>query len=85
MIFVVEQKRLNDFKECRCVKAKDLYSRLGHRQPNVDFETNDEPIPMNMRKLDSIEYLEKYDELMSREAGTDAESGGKNGSDTQSD
>lgn len=64
MIFVVEDKRLNDFKYVHCVKPKDLFSRLGHRVPNTDFNSSDEPIPMHMSKIQSIEYLERYDRMM---------------------
>lgn len=68
MIHVVKEKHLNDFKLVRCVKAKDLFARLGNRAPDTNFESSDEPIPLNMSKIDSIEYLQKYDERMQYEA-----------------
>lgn len=64
MIHVVKEKRLNDFKQVHCVQVKDLFSRLGSRVPNTEFTSSDEPIPMNMSKIDSIEYLESYDARM---------------------
>lgn len=68
MIHVVKEKHLNDFKLVRCVKAKDLFARLGNRVPDTSFESSDEPIPLNMSKIDSIEFLQKYDERMQFEA-----------------
>lgn len=68
MIHVVKEKRLNDFKFVRCVKAKDLFARLGNRVPDTSFESSDEPIPLNMSKIDSIEYLQRYDERLQYEA-----------------
>lgn len=90
MIHVIDELKLNDFKEVHCIRPRDLYSRFGHREPNVNFDSNlEEPVPMNMRKLDSIEYLERYDAIMSessRHAGTEAESNGNNNFDnSQSD
>lgn len=64
MIHVVKEKHLNDFKFVHCVKPKDLYARLGHRQPNLEFDTQDEIVPMHMDKIQSIEYMENYDRMM---------------------
>lgn len=64
MIHVVKEKRLNDFQQCHCVKVKDLFSRLGSRVPDTDFVSSDEPIPMFMNKIESIEYLQSYDSHM---------------------
>ena len=64
MIHVIDELKLNDFKEVHCIKPRDLYTRYGRREV-IPTESNlEEPIPMNMRKLDSIEYLERYDEMM---------------------
>lgn len=89
MIHVIEKLKLNKFREVHCICPKDLYSRLGHKiQPNVQFESSDEVVPMNMNKLDSIEYLQRYDEQMQSEynqresAGTDATSKGNDNSDS---
>lgn len=82
MLFVVKKKRLNDFKEVRTARPRDLYKRYGRREPNTDFESSDEPIKMNMNTLDSLEYIHKYDTMMAQQelnrgsGGTDAESHG---------
>lgn len=77
MIFVVEEKRLNDFKEVRCVKPKDLFARYGKRETIMNFDSAEEPVPIGMNKIDSIEFLEQYDRRMQAEsqresAGADA-------------
>lgn len=65
MIHVVNEKHLNDFKEVHCVRPKDLYARLGHRQPDTSFESSDEPIPMNQSKIDAMQsMLSDYDRYM---------------------
>lgn len=69
MIHVIEKLKLNKFRVVHCITPKDLYSRLGHKiQPNTNFDSSDEVVPMNMNKLDSIEYLQKYDEYMQSES-----------------
>lgn len=83
MIHVVKEKHLNDFKFVHCVKPKDLYARLGHRQPNLEFDTQDEVVPMHMDKIQSIEYMENYDRMMQNQAhresdGSDASTLGDN-------
>lgn len=69
MIHVVKEKHLNDFKQVHCVRPKDLYSRLGHRTPNVDFNSSHEPIPMNQSKIDAMQsFLNDYDNYMQEQA-----------------
>lgn len=69
MIFVVKEKHLNDFQEVHCVRPKDLYARLGHRQPDTSFECSDEPISMNQSKIDSMQsMLSDYVRLMQEQA-----------------
>lgn len=77
MIHVVEEKRLNDFKEVRCVKPRDLFARYGKRETIMNFDSSEEPVPIGMNKIDSIEFLEQYDRRMQAEsqresAGADA-------------
>ena len=73
MIFVVKDKHLNDFKEVHCVRPKDLYARLGHRQPDINFESSDEPIPMNQSKIDAMQsMLSDYDRYMQEQAQRDS-------------
>lgn len=74
MIHVSEKKALNDFKEVRCARPRDLFARYGKRE-SIGFDSNlEEQVPMNLSKLDSIEYLENYDAMQaSRQAGTVAE------------
>lgn len=86
MIHVSEKKALNDFKEVRCARPRDLYARYGKRE-TIGFDSNlEEQVPMNLSKLDSIEYLENYDSMCaSRVAGTEAESLGKDSSSSSSD
>lgn len=81
MIHVSEKKALNDFKEVRCVRPRDLFARYGKRE-TIGFDSNlEEQVPMNMNKLDSIEYLERYDEEMSRKAGAEAKPNGNDSSE----
>lgn len=89
MIHVIDELHLNDFKEVHCVRPRDLFSRFGKRESPISFDSNlDSPVPMNMNKIESIEYLERYDDMMSessRQAGTDAESNGNNESNDSND
>lgn len=73
MIFVVKEKHLNDFKEVHCVRPKDLYARLGHRQPDTSFESSDELIPMNQSKIDVMQdLLSDYDSYMQEQSQRDS-------------
>lgn len=69
MIHVVKEKHLNDFKQVHCVRPKDLYARLGHRQPDTNFESSEELIPMNQSKIDAMQsMLSDYDRYMQEQA-----------------
>ena len=85
MIEVIPELRLNEFKEVCCAKPRDLFARFGKRESAVTFDSNlDEPVPIGMSKIESIEYLESYDAIMqqsSRQTGTSDESKGHNDSD----
>lgn len=82
MIFVVKEKHLNDFQQVHCVRPKDLYARLGHRQPDTNFECSSEPIPMNQSKIDAMQdILSDYDRYMQYQANSNA---GENQNETQS-
>lgn len=87
MIHVIEKLKLNKFRVVHCITPKDLYSRLGHKiQPNTEFDSSDEVVPMNMNKLDSIEFLQSFDEHMQTAAQSkDTSNVGENGnfSDSQ--
>lgn len=84
MIYVVKDKHLNDFKEVHCVRPKDLYARLGYRQPDTSFESSSEIIPMNQSKIDAMQdMLSDYDRYMEQQAqresaGADASPQGDN-------
>ena len=83
MIHVIEELHLNDFKEVHCVRPRDLFTRYGKRLPNVEFDSSEEVVPMNMSKLESIEYLQQYDRMMqdsTRQGGMDNESPGSHDS-----
>lgn len=86
MIHVSKSKELNNFKEVRCARPRDLFARYGKRE-TIGFDSNlEEQVPMNLNKLDSIEYLENYDAMQaSRQAGTEAESLGKDTGSSSSD
>lgn len=66
MFYVVKKKRLNEFKEVRTARPRDLYKRYGKREVNTDFESSDEPVRMNMNTLDSLEYISQYDKMMAQ-------------------
>lgn len=88
MIYVVKEKRLNDFKHVHCIRPRDLFARYGKRELNMTFESSDEPVPIGMNKIDSLEYLERYDREMQnaermKSAGTGAESHGKHSSKSE--
>lgn len=82
MLYVVKKKRLNEFKEVRTARPRDLYKRYGKREVNNNFESSDEPVKMNMNTLDSLEYISQYDKMMAQQelnrgsGGTEAESHG---------
>lgn len=82
MIHVVEEKKLNDFKETRCVRPRDLFARYGKRESPISFDSSEEVVPIGMNKIESIEYLERYDRMMQSAHrpngdGTEAPSQGK--------
>ena len=60
MFYVPEKLRLNSFKQCHVARARDLFQRYG-RFDSVPTSSDGQVIPMNMNKLDSLEYLDKYD------------------------
>lgn len=64
MIHVVEEKKLNDFKEVRCVRPRDLFARFGKRESPISFDSSEDVVPIGMNKIESIEYLERYDRMM---------------------
>ena len=72
MIHVVEEKRLNDFKEVRCIKPRDLFARYGKRESIMNFDSSEEPVPIGMNKIESIEYLEQYDRMMQSQSQRDS-------------
>lgn len=88
MFVVVKKKQLNCFKEVYTARPRDLYMRFGKRESNMNFDSSDEPVRMNMNTLDSLEYIQEYDRQMAlqesnRESGgTEAESNGKNDIDS---
>lgn len=60
MFASIDELKLNRFKPCRCIKPKDLYYRIGHREvPN--FPSSEDFIPTNMDKLDALEFLNLHD------------------------
>lgn len=79
MFYVPEKLRLNSFKQCHVARPRDLFQRFG-KLDSVPTSSDGQVIPMNMNKLDSLEFLEKYDEFQAERerAGTAAESKGKN-------
>lgn len=60
MFYVPEKMRLNCFKQCHVARARDLFQRFG-KLDSVPTSSDGQVIPMNMNKIDSLEYLYKYD------------------------
>lgn len=71
MIHVIDELKLNDFKACHCVRPKDLFARYGKRLVDASYDSSEEIVPMNLNKLDSIEYLEQYDRMMQNQSNHD--------------
>lgn len=92
IMFVVDKKRkINAYKRCHIPSGQDLFSRFGQRLPqSFEGEDSGEVIPMNMSKLDSIEYLQRYDAYMNRRdqyeaAQSEAETQGNNQSQSSAE
>lgn len=85
-MFTPDAKKIHKFKFVHCKRNSDLFAMYGKRESRSVASEDGQIIPMNQSKIDSIEYLERYDQMqrdieIQRElerAGTDAESDGKN-------
>lgn len=60
MFFVPDKSKLNGFKSVHVARGCDLFARFGKLE-SVPSTSDGQVIPMNMNKLDSLEYLDKYD------------------------
>lgn len=60
MFFVPDKSKLNNFKLVHVSRGCDLFSRFGKLE-SVPSSSDGQVIPMNMNKLDSLEFLDKYD------------------------
>lgn len=90
MIHVIDELHLNDFKDVKCPKGRDLFKKVIKSSPNESFVSSDEPIQMFGDKVSQLEDLYAYDAYMqsrstSEGGGTDAESSGKQGDDSSDD
>lgn len=61
MIKIVDKKKLNKHSKCSVSRPRDLYRRYGNRIVDSSFESAEDVVPMNLSKLESMEYLDVYD------------------------
>lgn len=63
-MFCIESLKLNRYRAVSIPRNKDLFNRVGPRNvPNSSLGSED-VIPMNMRTLDQLDYMDKFDAYM---------------------
>ena len=63
MIHVIDELHLNNFKDVKCPKGRDLFKKVIKSAPNESFVSSDEPIQMFGDKVSQLEDLYAYDAL----------------------
>lgn len=71
-MYTPKQNRKNVFKQVHLQRGRDLFSRVGKRIAPEAITSNGEIIPMNMDKIDAVEFLDQYDAMQAERerAGT---------------
>lgn len=62
-MFTPDVKKIHKFKYVHCKRNSDLFAMYGKRESRSVASEDGQIIPMNQSKIDSIEYLERYDQM----------------------
>lgn len=65
-MLVIDELKLNRHKFVKLPKNRDLFARVGERLPS-SFPSSEKPVPLNMSKLDQVEYLDNLERNAIRE------------------
>lgn len=78
-MIAIDELKLNKFQMVAIPSNKDLFRRVGSRNPSP-IVGSDDVIPMNMRTIDQLEYMDKYDSYMQsvEQSSDDSESDSHN-------
>lgn len=63
-MYVPKKSRLNGFKHVHVPRACHLFARFGKMSSNIGT-SDGVAIPMNMNKLDYMDFVDDYDRMMS--------------------
>lgn len=63
-MYTPKANRKNVFKQVHLQRGRDLFARVGKRIIPPDITSDGEIVPMNMDKIDSIEFLDRYDAIL---------------------
>lgn len=63
-MYVPKKSRLNGFKQVHVPRACNLFARFGKMSSNIGT-SDGVAIPMNMNKLDYMDFVDDYDRMMS--------------------
>lgn len=83
-MYVPKKSRLNGFKQVHVPRACNLFARFGKMSSNIGT-SDGVAIPMNMNKLDYMDFVDDYDRMMNERerAGSDASPNGDDNPNTE--